>query len=629
MERSLYIENFRNIGVGESQKLVLNRSIEKGKSGNLIILIGENNAGKSNVLDALEEFGKQALQDRDRTTLNLAPDFQTPQLTLVYKVNEGEFYRFGLDINGKIYPKHTLSNGEEINADYLTKQIIDEFVSGIQKTFDQFNFTDSAIENYIKELKNLEEPIDAKNAEALISSLVERVETVAQTLHPVRKFFYNTFANNPIFKNNPISDFYLKRDQSVQEKANSIKAEFKDRFGFELLPNVYRYRETQIRTAELSKNQSRQFIDKVLRSIDVSPIELDNVYDSFKKTGSRGILTTEENKLNNLLKKISDQFNTIYYRGAQTAQNAYSFKLNLESNNIFFSIFRGDHDINLDYQSTGFKWFFNLYFNLLCGNSLKAGDIIIMDEPATNLHIGGQIELRKFLKEFAIANELTLILATHSPFLIDLDYLDEIRLIALREGSSYIHNDFTTVSEDDPDTLEPIKRSLTVNNHILLDPDVKVVFVEGITDYNYMTAFKNILGGKDIVFMPINGVGNPDGDLKKKRMAIIKSLQRIKKHCPILMVDGDAAGKGMKEFSTKMNSELKVFSLDEVDPAFKTIETLFSDVDAKKFDLTKADGTPNKHSSTSSALKTFGSEDTFSKSTMNNFKKLFNYIEAF
>lgn len=629
MERSLYIENFRNIGVGESQKLVLNRTIEKGKLGNLIILIGENNSGKSNVLDALEEFGKQALQDRDKTTLNLAPDFQTPKLSLVCKVGEEEFYTLGLDGNNKIYPKHTLPSGEEIHADYLNRQTIADFISGIQKTFDQYDITDNIIENYIKELKDLEEPIDTKSAETLIAALVERVEKVAQTLHPVRKFFYNTFTNNPIFKNNPISDFYSKRDQSVQEKANSIKAEFKNSYGFELLPSIYRYRETQIKTSDLSKNQSRQFIEKVLHAIGVSPTELDNVYETFKKTGSRGILTTEENKLNNCLKKISDHFNTIYYRGTQTPQNAYSFKLNLESNNIFFSIFRGGNDVNLDYQSTGFKWFFNLYFNLICGNNLKAGDIIIMDEPATNLHIGGQIELRKFLKDFAVANELTLIIATHSPFLIDLDYLDEIRVIALREGHSYIHNDFTTVSEDDPDTLAPIKHSLTVNNHILLDPDVKVVFVEGITDYNYMTAFKKVLEEKDIVFLPINGVGNPDGNLKEKRTAIIKSLQRIKKHSPILMVDGDAAGKGIKEFSIKMNSELKVFSLDEVDPSFKTIETLFSDADAKKFDLIKADGTPNKHASTSSALKTFCIEDGFSKSTINNFKKLFSYIEAF
>ena len=58
-----------------------------------------------------------------------------------------------------------------------------------------------------------------------------------------------------------------------------------------------------------------------------------------------------------------------------------------------------------------------------------------MDEPATNLHVRGQEELRKFLKEFAIKNGITFIIATHSPFLVDLDYLDEIRLISLHDNN--------------------------------------------------------------------------------------------------------------------------------------------------------------------------------------------------
>lgn len=52
--RFVQISNFRNIGVSElKQDICINRSIDSNYIGNLVLLIGPNNAGKSNVLDAL------------------------------------------------------------------------------------------------------------------------------------------------------------------------------------------------------------------------------------------------------------------------------------------------------------------------------------------------------------------------------------------------------------------------------------------------------------------------------------------------------------------------------------------------------------------------------------------------
>lgn len=50
MERSLRIESYRNIGFKDEkphrERLVINNSLNKGELGDLIILIGANNAGK-------------------------------------------------------------------------------------------------------------------------------------------------------------------------------------------------------------------------------------------------------------------------------------------------------------------------------------------------------------------------------------------------------------------------------------------------------------------------------------------------------------------------------------------------------------------------------------------------------
>ena len=85
MERSIRISKFRNIGLIKPEQLVLNYSLEKGKLGGLITIIGPNNAGKSNFLDALEVFGNGKFSSRDVSNLSFEPKDQIPELVLMAK----------------------------------------------------------------------------------------------------------------------------------------------------------------------------------------------------------------------------------------------------------------------------------------------------------------------------------------------------------------------------------------------------------------------------------------------------------------------------------------------------------------------------------------------------------------
>ncbi len=53
-KRVLKLHHFRNLGRNFPTELLLNSSFEK--HGGLVILVGENNVGKSNVLEALKSF---------------------------------------------------------------------------------------------------------------------------------------------------------------------------------------------------------------------------------------------------------------------------------------------------------------------------------------------------------------------------------------------------------------------------------------------------------------------------------------------------------------------------------------------------------------------------------------------
>ncbi|GHR93991.1 hypothetical protein [Helicobacter pylori] len=53
-KRVLKLHQFRNLGKKSPTELLLNSSFEK--HGGLVILVGENNVGKSNILEALKAF---------------------------------------------------------------------------------------------------------------------------------------------------------------------------------------------------------------------------------------------------------------------------------------------------------------------------------------------------------------------------------------------------------------------------------------------------------------------------------------------------------------------------------------------------------------------------------------------
>ncbi|GAA8093761.1 hypothetical protein Kazakh3177_02400 [Helicobacter pylori] len=53
-KRVLKLHHFRNLGRKSPAELLLNSSFEK--HGELVVLVGENNVGKSNVLEALKIF---------------------------------------------------------------------------------------------------------------------------------------------------------------------------------------------------------------------------------------------------------------------------------------------------------------------------------------------------------------------------------------------------------------------------------------------------------------------------------------------------------------------------------------------------------------------------------------------
>ncbi|WQY64264.1 ATP-binding protein [Helicobacter pylori] len=359
-------------------------------------------------------------------------------------------------------------------------------------------------------------------------------------------------------------------------------------------------------------------------------------------------------KINSLITK---EFNELLAIAEDSPQDSYQLKIHVRHNNKLprekytaYEIKLEIHDcrksdnqnepIILSQQSTGFQWAFNFIFGFLynvgSNFSFNKNIIYVMDEPATHLSVPARKEFRKFLKEYAHKNHVTFVLATHDPFLVDTDHLDEIRIVEKETEGSAIKNSFNyplNNASKNSDALYQIKRSLGVGQHVFHNPQKhRIIFVEGITDYCYLSAFKLYLCYKEykdnpipFTFLPISGLKNNPNDMEEA----IKKLCELDNH-PIVLTDDDrkcvfnqkATSERFKKANEKMGDPITILQLSDCDRHFKQIEDCFSANDRKKY-------AKNKRMELAMAFKTrllYGGKDAVEKQTKRNFLKLFKWI---
>ncbi len=155
------------------------------------------------------------------------------------------------------------------------------------------------------------------------------------------------------------------------------------------------------------------------------------------------------------LTQISQYFNALY--GIKKSEDGYRFEVSIEKDRIALEIYKGKQakPLLLEKQSASFRKIFNFIFGIIQMDSLQEGDMILIDDVETHLSISAQRELRKFLKGFAQKNGILFIVSTHSPFMIDCNHLDEIRLLKPKENGLgvTIVNDVSLAATNQMDSL--------------------------------------------------------------------------------------------------------------------------------------------------------------------------------
>ncbi|GHQ97996.1 hypothetical protein VN1241_06810 [Helicobacter pylori] len=357
---------------------------------------------------------------------------------------------------------------------------------------------------------------------------------------------------------------------------------------------------------------------------------------------------------------IAKEFNELLAIAQDDHQDNYQLKIRVRHNNKFFREKCTAYEIKLEIydcrksdnqkpiilsqQSTGFQWAFNFMFGFLynvgSNFSFNKNIIYVMDEPAAHLSVPARKEFRKFLKEYAHKHNTTFVLATHDPFLVDTDHLDEIRIVEKKEQGSAIKNGFSYDPKEDAgnnsDALYQIKRSLGVSQNVFHNPQKhRIIFVEGTTDYCYLSAFKLYFNEREFKNNPIPFTFLPISGLKKEPNEMQKTIQKLCEldNNPIVLIDDDrkdgsdpqkAKSEQFKRANEEMPDPITILQLSSCDENFKQIEDGFSANDREKY-------AKNKRMELVMTFKTrllySEKDDVVGEETKKNFLKLFEWIK--
>ncbi|WQS94861.1 AAA family ATPase [Helicobacter pylori] len=357
---------------------------------------------------------------------------------------------------------------------------------------------------------------------------------------------------------------------------------------------------------------------------------------------------------------IAKEFNKLLAIAQDDLQDNYQLKIHVRHNSKFLREYKpaayeikleiydcrksdNQKPIILSQQSTGFQWAFNFIFGFLynvgSNFSFNKNIIYVMDEPATHLSVPARKEFRQFLKEYAHKHNVTFVLATHDPFLVDTDHLDEIRIVEKETEGSAIKNNFNYTlnnASKDSDALDKIKRSLGVSQNVFHNPQKhRIIFVEGITDYCYLSAFKLYFNDREFKNDPIPFTFLPISGLKKESNKMKETIQKLHEldNNPIVLIDDDRKPnldpqKAKSEQFIKANEELlkpiTILQLSKYNKTFKQIEDCFSANDREEY-------AQNKRMELAMAFKTrllySGKDDVVDEETKKNFLKLFEWIK--
>jgi len=220
----------------------------------------------------------------------------------------------------------------------------------------------------------------------------------------------------------------------------------------------------------------------------------------------------------------------------------------------------------LNRRAEGFKWTFSFIVNFAAETQraeLKEA-ILLLDEPARNLHPTQQLGIADLLKNLAGSNQV--LYATHSPFMI-FDYTPGNLLVVELDRKKHLSRIFYDYWKADDATLTPILYGLSkglvdsiINREIGINSR-PVIIVETMSDTTYLNAFDKFLQDPNISMNPLNVVPTHN----KNSVLPLSLFYRNHDYNTFILLDNDYESKQIAD-------ELKVNKFSDAQTIFFEIE---------------------------------------------------------
>ena len=169
-------------------------------------------------------------------------------------------------------------------------------------------------------------------------------------------------------------------------------------------------------------------------------------------------------------------------------QETYEFELDINNDKMTFLVkdkTTGTKTSVLD-RSEGFQWWTAFFLEVSTILAQKLGrSIILLDNPATELHDEGKADVLQFISSAASSDQLQIIYSTHERALVDPWRTDRVRITELTEEGTKIQK---VSSSSGRDLLHTIRKNIGSPARYSLFGAPVTVFFEGISDMNIVSA---------------------------------------------------------------------------------------------------------------------------------------------
>lgn len=449
----------------------------------LTALVGENEAGKSNFLEALSYLGT----DKEVPNKHLCKE----SIENIWEVDKSEctFLSTRILSTNNILKKKAI--GKSVFHD--AGEIVVKADSTHRSEFAPAN--PSSTDN---------EPKFDSMANKKLKDLNQRIESHINHLKGIRmKRRKSRFINKQL--NNIFREYSIEKYISLLSKSkqfNDLKSKQK---------NIRKRKDMYVELTdfEVWLLPSPPIYDHIGLISDSSQKDVEATDPPYKRLATT--LQKSEEKESAHRRRRSDQLK----RTAEELERGFNdywsqanitFEVNTREEEIEIEIYEdisGETTVTLpEDRSEGFRWFLSFYLQLMSldGSGGVDDDLILLDDPGTYLHPRGQKDLRQALSE--LAKDAQIVYSTHSPYMLDPDETREIRLVQRndevdedddRNPGTVVHTDLSQSDAPGYDTLAPVRAALGAEYADSLFASTANLLVEGYTDETYLKRLSKVL----------------------------------------------------------------------------------------------------------------------------------------